>query len=147
MAVAKAKPRKLTNSMRNTLQRERSNKRTISHATAQTASLEATRSEQLAAREATHSRQRIQTEQGLRRQRQVSQIQGAAVGKVVDTATPSGNSNLIMTTIFVMAGLIIMYQLVTKSAQTSGFLSGLGTWIHTIGTSNTPLFVTKTAVK
>jgi hypothetical protein len=142
MATAvKAKPRKLTNSMRNTLQRERSNKRTISHATAQTASLEATRSEQIAAREATHSQQRIQTEQGLRRQRQVSNIQGAAVGKVVDTATPSGNSNLIMVTIFVMAGLVIVYQLVTKTAATAGFLGGASNWLHTFS-SNTPLFIT-----
>jgi hypothetical protein len=138
---------KLTKTQRETHTQTNANIRTLEATRQNAEAFEATRTEQLAAREAGHSRQRIQTEQGLRRQRQVSQIQGAAVGKVVNTATPSSNSGLVMTTIFVMAGLIVMYLLVTASANTAGFLGGLGTWIHTIGTSNTSLFVKKPVVK
>jgi hypothetical protein len=133
----------LTKSQRNTRSRANANIRTIKAAQASAQSLEATKTEQAAAREAAHSSQRLQTEQGLRRQRQTSNIKQAAVGKVVDTATPSSNSGLVMTTIFVMAGLIVMYLLVTASANTAGFLGGLGKWIHTIGTSNSPLFIKK----
>ena len=141
----KAKPRKPTNSMRNTQQRERSQKRTITHATESAANLEAIKTQQIAAREASHAQQRASTESTLRRQRQTSAAQGAAIGKVTDTATPSGDSNLIMVTIFVMAGLIIVYQLVTKVEATQGFLGGLSTWVHTLS-SNTPLFTPKEKV-
>lgn len=64
----------------------------------------------------------------------------AAGSQVVTTATPSGDSNLVMVTIFVMAGLIVVYQLVTRGAAVGGFLGGLGNWLHTLS-SNSPLFV------
>jgi Leucine-rich repeat (LRR) protein len=135
------KPRKATNSMRNTLQRERSQKRTITHATERAAILEATKTEQIRAREAAHTESRLQTEAALRGQRQSSARRSAAVGTVTNAVTPSGGggANLVMVTIFTMAGLILVYQLVTRGPAVSGFLGGLGNWMHSLS-STTPLF-------
>src|SRR6516162_4635631 len=66
----------------------------------------------------------------------------AATNKVISTATPSSDSNLIMTTIFLMAGLIVFYLIVTKAETTASWLNGVSTWLHTLS-SNTPLFTTK----
>lgn len=63
----------------------------------------------------------------------------STVGSV---ATPSSDSNLIMTTLFVIAGLIVFYVLVTNPSTTS-WLGGLGTTLHAFS-SNKPLFTTTT---
>ena len=60
---------------------------------------------------------------------------------VASTATPSSNSGLIMTTIFLMAGLIIVYNLITKADQFSGFVGSAGDFLHKLS-STTPLFQT-----
>ena len=68
--------------------------------------------EKTASREALHEQARIETESALasgRRKR-------AIVGRVAETATPSSDSGLIMTTLFVVAGLVVMYILVTNTA-------------------------------
>lgn len=67
--------------------------------------------------------------------------QDRAVGAVTSAATPSGDSNLIMTTIFLIFGLIIIYILVHNPGPTTGWLSGLGNSLHALS-SNTPLFTT-----
>lgn len=85
-------------------------------------------------REAGHKQYRVETEQALaggRRNR-------AITGQVASTATPSSDSGIIMTTLFVIAGLVVMYILVTNTA-TSGWLGSLGTGIHALS-SNKPLF-------
>lgn len=61
------------------------------------------------------------------------------VGAVTSTATPSSNSGIVMTTIFVIAGLIIMYMVVTNPGPTTGWLGTLGTSLHALS-SNKPLF-------
>ena len=92
---------------------------------------------QIAAREAIHTRQRVATESELAAGRRNRAITGSAVS----TITPSSDSNLIMTTLFVMFGLIIMYLLVTNPGPTTGWLSTLSTGLHALS-SNKPLFVT-----
>uniref|UniRef100_A0A6M3LPS9 Uncharacterized protein n=1 Tax=viral metagenome TaxID=1070528 RepID=A0A6M3LPS9_9ZZZZ len=59
----------------------------------------------------------------------------STVGSV---ATPSSDSNLIMVTMFVIAGLIVSYILVTNPSTTS-WLGGLGNTLHAFS-SNKPLF-------
>ena len=75
-----------------------------------------------------------------RRQQAVDIGTGAVTGTASQVGqVASGNGNLIMTTIFLMAGLIIVYQLVTKGPAVSGFLGSLGDWIRLVST-NTPVF-------
>jgi hypothetical protein len=93
--------------------------------------------EALASEEATHGAARIKTESALasgRRNR-------AIVGSAVSTATPSSDSGLIMTTIFLMAGLIVVYMLVTNPGPTQGLFGTLGNSLHALS-SNKPLFAT-----
>ena len=85
---------------------------------------------------------RRQEEAALKPDRQ-SRYVGAVQQKAVSTATPSGDSNLVMVTIFVMAGLIVFYKLVTQADVASGWLSSVSGMLHSVS-SNTPLF---TAVK
>lgn len=64
-----------------------------------------------------------------------------AIGTAASIATPSSDSNLFMTTVFVIVGLALFYQLVTKSGQFSGLVSRTGDFLHTLS-STTPLFTT-----
>jgi hypothetical protein len=70
-----------------------------------------------------------------RRRRVISNVGGSAV----DAVTPSSDSNLFMITIFTMAGLIVVYHVVTNGQQFSGFLGKLGDFLHILS-SPTPLF-------
>jgi hypothetical protein len=97
------------------------------------------RTSQVAVREAVHTRERLTTESELDAGRRSRARNAAVSGAVTSTATPSSDSNLIMTTLFVMAGLIVTYILV-RNPRSTGFLGGLGTTLHTIS-SNKPLFV------
>ena len=63
----------------------------------------------------------------------------AITGAVTSTATPSSSSGLIMTTIFLMAGLIVVYVLVTNPGPTTGWLGTLGNSLHALS-SNKSLF-------
>lgn len=99
--------------------------------------MQETETTQIAVREGVHQRQRIETESQLAGDR-ASRSRNAAI---VSTATPSSDSNIIMTTLFVMAGLIVMYILVTNPGPTTGWLGSLGTGLHALS-SNKPLFVT-----
>jgi Flp pilus assembly protein TadB len=137
------KRRKATNSMRNTLQRERSTKRTIAFAQQAEQAKEAARTRELVARETGHTQARVQTQRALTSERQGAQRKQAIQSAVVSTATPSSDSNLIMVTIFTMGGLILVYLIVTSSANFAGFLGGLQNWLHALS-SNTPLFKAKT---
>ena len=137
------KRRKPTNSMRNTLQRERSSRRVITAANQASIQREQVKTAQIVARESAHTEQRVATQQATTGARRQEQFQHAAIGKVAETATPSSDSNLIMVTIFTMGGLIIVYLLVTSSQNVAGFLGGLQVWLHALS-SNTPLFKTKT---
>lgn len=62
-----------------------------------------------------------------------------AGSSVASSAVPSSNSGLIMTTIFVIVGLALFYNVVTKADQFSGFVGGLGDFLHKLS-STTPLF-------
>lgn len=119
--------RPLTDVQRNTLQAERSHRRMQADVTRETG-----------AREAQHREQRVATESQLAGDRR----NRAIVGSVASTATPSSNSGLIMTTIFVIAGLALFYNLVTHATATTGFLSSAGNFLHTLS-STTPLFQTQ----
>ena len=136
------KRRKATNSMRNTLQRERSSRRVIAAASQAATEREASKTRELVAREGVHTQQRVATQQALTGERRNQQVKQAVVGKVVDTATPSSDSNLVMVTIFTMIGLIFVYLIVTSSQNFAGFLGGLQVWLHALS-SNTPLFQDK----
>lgn len=82
----------------------------------------------------------VQREEARAQQPSRSQQLAATAGRqAVSTATPSGDSNLVMVTIFVMAGLIVFYKIVTQADTTSGWLSSLSDMLHTVS-SNTPLF-------
>lgn len=123
-----------TDDMRNSRARANAYVKMRNADTATHATTTATETAAFAAREEAHRTTRVATESDLasgRRNR-------AIVGQVASTATPSSDSGLIMTTIFVMAGLIVVYIFVSKPNST-GFLGSLGNGIHTL-TSNTPLF-------
>ena len=94
---------------------------------------------QRAVQEGIHERHRVTTESELGGVRRNQQLSNRAGNAVISTATPSDDSNLIMTVMFVMAGLVVVYILVSNPKST-GFLGGLGTTLHTIS-SNKPLFV------
>lgn len=118
--------RPLTDEQRNILQAERSHRR-----------MQADITEQTAQREAFHKQTRVETESELaggRRNR-------AITGKVASTATPSSDSGLIMTTIFVIVGLALFYNLVTNAGKFSGFVGTTGDFLHKLS-STTPLFQT-----
>lgn len=137
------KRRKPTTSMRNTLQRERSQRRVLQEAGKQQAVIEDIKTQQAIRRETAHTEQRVATQRATTSERRREQTQHAIVGKAVETATPSSDSNLVMVTIFTMGGLILVYLLVTSSQNFAGFLGGLQNWLHALS-SNTPLFKTKT---
>jgi len=136
------KRRKPTNSMRNTLQRERSQRRVIREASTAASNVEAVKTQQLVARERARTTQRVATQQQVSRGAFVERHKQAVVNKAIDTATPSSDSNLIMVTIFTMGGLILIYIIVTSSQNFAGFLGGVQNWLHTLS-SNTPLFKQK----
>ena len=115
--------RPLTDRQREILQAERSHNR-----------MQAAVTQETLAREAGHKQYRVETEQALAGDRR----NRAITGQVASTATPSSDSGLIMTTFFVIAGLIVMFILVTNTA-TTGWLSSLGSGIHALS-SNKPLF-------
>jgi len=100
---------------------------------------EAQRTSATAIREAVHTRERVATESELDSGRRSRARNAAVQGAVVSTATPSSDSGIIMTTLFVMAGLIAMYLLVSKPTATNGWLNGLGNGLHTLS-STKPLF-------
>lgn len=79
------------------------------------------------------------------RSEETSDRNRAAVGSVVSSASSSDSGNLIMTTIFVMFGLIVIYILVHNPGPTTGWLGGLGNALHALS-SNTPLFTTTAKV-
>jgi hypothetical protein len=125
MATPRAKP---TDEMRNTRARKNAY---ITMRKANTAAL--------ASEEATHSTTRIATESALASDRRSRATRSAVTGAAISTATPSGGSNLIMTTIFLMVGLIVVYMLVTNPGPTSGLFGTLGNSLHALS-SNKPLF-------
>lgn len=77
------------------------------------------------------------------RQEPIERYKGRLVTRAADTAistaTPSSKSNVIMVFLFTMAGLIVLYNLVTKGPALSGFLGGLGDWLSLL-TTTTPIF-------
>lgn len=101
------------------------------------AKMQHTQTEERAVQEEQHQQTRVETESELASGRRNRAITGA----VVSTATPSSNSGLIMTVIFMMAGLIVVYILVTNPGPTSGWLGTLGNSLHALS-SNKPLFTT-----
>ena len=118
--------RPLTDEQRNIMQAERSHRRMQADVTRETV-----------VREQVHRQSRVQTESDLaggRRNR-------AIVGAVASTATPSSDSSLIMTTIFVIAGLALFYNLVTNASNFSGFVGTVGNFLHKVS-STAPLFQT-----
>lgn len=72
-------------------------------------------------------------------ERYKGQLVTRAADTAISTATPSSNSNVIMVFLFTMAGLIVLYNLVTKGPALSGFLGGLGDWLSLL-TTTTPIF-------
>lgn len=134
---------KPTRSMRNTLQRERSTKRTIAFAQQAEQAKEAARTREILTRERGHTQARVATQQALTGERRQAAFRSTIERKAIATATPSSDSNLIMVTIFTMGGLILVYLLVTSAQNFAGFLGGLQNWLHALS-SNTPLFKTKT---
>lgn len=122
--------RPMTDEMRNTRARKNA------YVTMRKANTEA-----LASEEATHRTTRVATEAALASDRRSRATRAAVTGAVVSTATPSSNSGLIMTTIFLMAGLIVVYVLVTNPGPTTGWLGTLGNSLHALS-SNKPLFTT-----
>ena len=97
--------------------------------------MQETETTQIAVREGVHQRQRIETESQLAGDRQSRAVRS----QIVSTATPSSDSGLIMTTLFVMAGLIAIYILVSNP-NSGSWLGGLGNVMHVVS-SNKPLFV------
>lgn len=127
-------------------QTERSRKRETAAANQQRIERSAAQSEQRVAvsrQLAADRTARAAANRPTRTQRLVARGQDAAVNKTVSTLTPSSNSNLIMTTIFVMFGLVIFYVLVTASSNVQGFFGTLGNVLHGVS-STTPLFKTTT---
>lgn len=106
------------------------------------ARMQATATKESANRELIHSKQRVATEEALRSNRQSSARKEAITNKVVSTATPSSDSGLIMTTIFVIAGLSVFYLLVTSAANVNTFTGSVGNFLHKLS-STAPLFQTK----
>ena len=74
------------------------------------------------------------------RSEEVGDRNRAAVGSAVSSVASSGDSGLIMTTIFLMAGLIVVYILVSNPGPTTGWLGTLGNSLHALS-SNKPLFI------
>jgi len=71
-----------------------------------------------------------------------SRIRERGTEAVLDTATPSSNSGLIMTTLFTFVGLILFYNVVTKADQFSGLVGSAGDFLHKLS-STAPLFQVK----
>lgn len=102
--------------------------------------MQAVATQQSAIREQQHGRQA--TEAGLANDRRNRRVTGAVTDKVVSTATPSADSGLIMTTIFLIFGLIVFYLIVTSATNVNSFMGTLGSFLHTLS-STTPLFSTR----
>lgn len=122
--------RPLTDTQRNINSAARAHKR-----------MQADRTEAEAARETFHSQTRVSTESQLASGSRNRHMQGAVASKTVSTLTPSSDSNLFMTTVFLIGGLALVYQLVTKAgpASTSTLVTSLGDLLHKVS-STTPLF-------
>lgn len=105
------------------------------------ATREAAGQQRLAARQAAKAQSVAAQQSTGRRDRIVS----AAGGKALDIATPSADSGLIMTTIFLIFGLIVFYLLVTSATNINTFVGSVGGFLHTLS-STTPLFSTVTNV-
>jgi len=110
------------------------------------ASMQATATKEASIREQQHSQQRVATESALRSDRQSGARKQAITNKVVSTATPSSDSGLVMTVIFVIAGLSVFYLLVTSAANVNTFVGSVGSFLHKVS-STAPLFQTKTVAK
>ncbi len=137
VVAARAKP---TVYQRNARTRVNTTRKVEAARTAGVQQREAQRTTATAVREAVHTRERITTESELDAGRRSRARNAAISGAVTSTATPSSDSNLIMTVLFMMAGLIVMYILVTNPGPTTGWLGSLGTGLHALS-SNKPLFV------
>jgi hypothetical protein len=105
------------------------------------AKMQHTQTEERAVQEQQHQQTRVETESALASGRRSRAARGAITDTAVSTATPSSNSGLIMTVIFMMAGLIVVYTLVTNPGPTTGWLGTLGNSLHALS-SNKPLFTT-----
>lgn len=97
--------------------------------------------EQRSIREQQHHQERVSTESDLAGGRRNRQITGAVVGKAASTANPSGDHGLIMTTIFLIAGLILFYRLVTTASSFGTLTTTVTNFLHSLS-STTPLFTT-----
>jgi hypothetical protein len=118
--------------------------------------MQAVATEQAAVREQQHGAQRQATEAALRSDRQAAlpsrkrrfanALGDEAISRgssaVVSTATPSSNSGLIMTTIFLIFGLIAFYLIVTTAQGANTFMTTLSNALASIS-QNKPLFTSK----
>jgi Flp pilus assembly protein TadB len=104
--------------------------------------MQAVETQQSAIREQQHGQQRQDTEASLASDRRNRRITGAVTDKVVSTATPSSNSGLIMTTIFLIFGLIAFYLIVTSATGVNTFMTTLSNALSSIS-QNKPLFTNK----
>lgn len=117
-----------------------------------TATKEAAQAKQEAASAILQQRERARTERAINppqrsirssiRSRAQSTTIDAGIGKVASTATPSSNSGLIMTTIFVIIGLALFYNVVTKAQVFSVAVGRWGDFFHSLS-STAPLFTAK----
>lgn len=130
---------KLTSKQRAIGSQKRANLATIKARQEAVQAVQASQSQQILTRRAT-----IQSQS--RNRRIAENVASKASSTVVKTATPSDNSNLIMTTIFTMAGLIIVYLIVTNPTNTQGLSSKLQNGLHAFS-SDTPLFTVKSTGK
>ena len=117
----------------------------IEAAQARAASVERGQAAKTAAtRDAIAARSQAQSQQrgDIRRERFV----GGAVSKTTSTLTPSSDSNLLMTTLFLIVGLAVVYQLVTGvgPSSTSTWINSVGNLLHKIS-STVPLFQVKSS--
>lgn len=85
---------------------------------------------------------RIAAAQTQRKQVRTERVQGQVASSAVSTFTPSSDSNIVMTTLFLMAGLVVVYRLVTNSGQFSSYTGKMGDLLHKVS-STAPLFQVK----
>jgi hypothetical protein len=104
------------------------------------ATREAAGQQRLAARQAA----KAQTQAEQQSQGQRSRVGSAVGGKALDIATPSADSGLIMTTIFLIVGLIVFYKIVTAASQANTLMTKITGFLSFLSQSNTPLFESTT---
>lgn len=109
--------RPLTDRQREIMQAERSHRRMQADAT-----------RELVAREQSHRETRIATESDLAGNRQKREVARTAVSVV----NPTGDHGLFMTVIFMIVGLALFYNVVTKADQFSGFVGAVGKGLHVL---------------